>query len=177
MTNSSRQHINYETIWNKLKSIFSTDLKTPSISDQEIKIKAEPAFITKDWTSDEDDEYEKEIKKNKNYSDPAETYYIPGKPKKPQQWSKQKNYHKQRFTKNRSNHATSSASLNWRENHNPKTVKGKNPLKNNQPARCNICQRINHWSPQYPDRNTEDATFMVHKLLWYNCNDMEFSRC
>lgn len=37
---------------------------------------------------------------------------------------------------------------------------------------CNICQSINHWTTQCPDRTSEEVTYMVDKLTLHNPTDL-----
>ena len=45
-------HIDYETIKAKIKSIFSNEVQTPAAFEHEVKIKAEPTFLTKESFSE-----------------------------------------------------------------------------------------------------------------------------
>ena len=45
-------HIDYETIKAKIKSIFSNEVQTPAAFEHEVKIKAEPTFLTKESISE-----------------------------------------------------------------------------------------------------------------------------
>ena len=38
--------------------------------------------------------------------------------------------------------------------------------------RCNICQSINHWTTQCPDRPSEEITYVVDKLILQNPTDL-----
>ena len=58
------------------------------------------------------------------------------------------------------------------ENLNSRTSQGNNPLKNGQPTRCNICQSINHWVTQCPDRNLDEVAMLVHERVLQNSNDI-----
>ena len=37
---------------------------------------------------------------------------------------------------------------------------------------CNICQSINHWTTQCPDRTSEEVTYVVDKLTLQNPTDL-----
>ena len=50
-------------------------------------------------------------------------------------------------------------------------AQGKTPLKNGQPTWCNICQNINHWAAQCPDRNLDEVAMIIHKLVLQNNSD------
>ena len=49
-------HKDYEAIKAKIKSIFSDEVQTPAAFEHEVKSKAEPTFLTKESTSEEDEE-------------------------------------------------------------------------------------------------------------------------
>ena len=71
----------------------------------------------------------------------------------------------------RQNYSHLPTSSNWKENVNSKISQGKSPLKNEQPTRCNICQNINHWATQCPDRNLDEVAMIVLELVLQNSSD------
>ena len=56
------------------------------------------------------------------------------------------------------------------QHHPTKRIKGKNPQRNSQPTRCNICESINYSATQCPDRSSDDVTYMVHELVLQKSN-------
>ena len=52
----------------KIKSVFSNEVQTPAAFENEVKMKAEPTFLTKESTSDEDEEYENNDEESANSS-------------------------------------------------------------------------------------------------------------
>ena len=51
-------HIDYETIKSKINSLFSKEVQTPAAFENEVKVKDELTFLTKESTPEEDEEYE-----------------------------------------------------------------------------------------------------------------------
>ena len=64
--------INYENIKQKIKSVFSFENETPT-SEQQIRVKIEPTFYTKEDTSEEEDEFENND--TEDGEEPSDTYY------------------------------------------------------------------------------------------------------
>ena len=149
--------INYDNIAKKIKSIFSSDTETRKQNNIELNIKDEATYYSKETTSEEE-EYEND---NESHNELCDTYYI---------YEKQKKTNK--FTSRNQPHATNQSQHNfppkasiWRNNQPNKPTKGRNPHKNGQPTRCNICQSTNHWATQCPDKNMDDITYMVHEII------------
>ena len=80
---SITRQIDYETIKAKIKSIFSNEMQTRTAFKHEVKIKAEPIFLTKESASNEDEE----CKNNNGESidEPAEALYLQTRKRKPPQ--------------------------------------------------------------------------------------------
>ena len=155
--------VSYDNIIKKIKSIFSNE--TEKSSTQELQIKVEPTYYTKEITSDEEDYDNKSYDTIDTKCDIADTYYT------------QDNYrrsHNSKFKyqyqnpKQRHNFTQKTPS-NWRNNPQ-RLTKGRNPQKNGQPTRYNICQNINHWATQCPDKNLE-VSCMVHEIIRQNSSD------
>ena len=73
-------HIGYETKA-KIKSVFSNEVQTPAAFENEVKMKAEPTFLTKESTSDEDEEYENNDEESANSSKFYQWHHnLPGTP-------------------------------------------------------------------------------------------------
>lgn len=111
--------INYENIKKKIKSIFSFENEIAA-TEQQIKVKSEPTFYTKEDTSEEDGEFENND--TEDSEEPSETYYTfrnfnkkyrsKTRPKQKQFGHKQQNY-------------PGSSSTNWRSYPTPKAQHGK----------------------------------------------------
>ena len=89
------------------------------------------------------------------------------RPMRTQEYNNQRpgqNVHKQ--------HQQSTSHSYMRDHTNSKPIKGKTPLRNGQQTRCNICQSINQLGSQWPDRSSEEVTYMVHELMLKNSNDL-----
>ena len=76
-------HRGYETIEAKIKSIFSNEVQTPATFEHGIKIKAEPTFLTKESTFEEDEEYKNTD--GESIDEPAEALYLQTRKRKPPQ--------------------------------------------------------------------------------------------
>ena len=162
-------HIDYETIKAKIKSIFLNEVQTPDVFEHEVKIKADPTYLTKESISEEDEEYENND--GESIDEPAEALYLQTRKRRPLQQYKHQST-RVRPPHQRQNYSHLPTSSIWKENLNPRTSQGKNPLKNGQPTRCNICQSINHWATQCPDRNLNEVAMIVHELVLQNSNDI-----
>lgn len=161
--------INYENITKKIKSIFSNETGNPTTKSEEQNIKSEPLFYTKVPTVIDSDNEGESSNDNENTEEFGDTLYTQGKMKRP---IKTRQYYNQRTNHNSQKHYQQNTSNSyWRDNHS-KPSKGKNPLKNGQQTRCNICQSINHWASQCPDRSSEEVTYIVHELVLHNSNDV-----
>jgi len=157
--------IDYDNIKLKIKSIFSNENeKTSNDSGNSIKmesnVKAEPTFLAGPYSSDDDSEsnYEDEQSPNTLYTTNRNKSYKQRKSHQPPT---------NQFRSNNYQHKSSRSgaqSGNWRDQ---KESKGKNPLRGGQPTRCNICQSINHWATQCPDKNNDnhDVTYLVNELV------------
>ena len=68
-----------------------------------------------------------------------------------------------------------SASSNWRDKTDgaPSRTRGKNPLsKFGTQTRCRICQSINHWEKDCPDKTITDVSFMLNEIVLHASNDV-----
>ena len=140
---STITHIDYETIKAKIKSIFSNKVQTLAAFEHEVEIKAEPTFLPKESTSEEDEEYENIDAES--VDEPAETLYPQTrKARPPQQYRHQNTRVRPPHQKQSYSHLPTPS--NWKENLNFKVSQGKTPVKNGQLTRCNTCQGIKHWA-------------------------------
>ena len=124
--------------------------------------------MTKESISEEDEEYENND--GESIDEPADALYLQTRKRRPLQQYKHQST-RVRPPRQRQNYSHLPTSSNWKENLNPRTSQGKNPLKNGQPARCNICQSINHWATQCLDRNLDEVAMIDHELVLQNSND------
>ena len=124
----------------------------------------EPTYYTKEATSEEE-EYENN---NKSRNELCDTYYAYEKQKKTNKFTSLNQPH----TTNKYQHNLPPKASSWRNNQPSKPTKGRNSHKNGQPARCSICQSINHWATQYPDKNMHDVTYMVHEIILQTSDDL-----
>ena len=141
-----------------MKSIFSSD--TEKSTAPEFQIKPEPTYYTKETTSDE------EHCDNESNYDIADTYYTQEKYRRPYTNKHKPQYQnmkqRQNFTQKLSSNSRSMPQ---------KPTKGRHPQKNGQTTRCNICQSINHWASQCPDKNSDELSCMVHEIILQNSSD------
>ena len=74
-------HVDCETIKAKIKSIFSNEVQTPAAFEHKVKIKAEPTFLKKESTSEEDEDYENNDEES--IDEPAESLYLQSRQRRP----------------------------------------------------------------------------------------------
>jgi len=145
--------IDYDNIVLKLKSTFSDESNSNNSPDAfELKVKSEPTFLAQNQSSDDEDSDVEQQTEDDLY-----TYNN----KKKFQRKYDKNSPRNKFQSKNSRSTTPS---NWRD-HSSKESKGKNQVRNGQISRCNICQSINHWVDQCPDKDVESVSYFVHELV------------
>ena len=144
--------LNYEDVRNKLVKVFADE----SISNLEgdfagVKIKSEPTFFGRE--SEEENTSEEE--ENTFYTRNRQPYR--NKPKG--------------GTIRKSNYRTEQT--NKSDNRARAPEKGKNPLDRfGRVTRCSICDSINHWQQDCPDRNSaSNETYVVHEIVLHNVDD------
>ena len=108
-------HIDSETIKAKIKFIFSNEVQIPAAFEHEVKIKAQPTFLTKKSISEEDEEYENND--GESIDEPAEALYLQTRKRGPLQQYKHQNT-RVRPPRQRQNYSHVPTSSNWRENLN-----------------------------------------------------------
>lgn len=148
--------LKYEDLKAKLLKIF-TDEKVP-IAD-EIPIKEE-VFHTKEEQSQETSEEDEE-------NNDQNTYYVNNRRKFSKNKSFNRNQPNPNWRSNKNNQET-----NWRSNRSQvdkrsTTRTAKNPPgKDGNITRCDICESINHWAQDCPDRSSRDQdTYLIHEIV------------
>ena len=115
--------------------IFSNDTENPSAKSEKPNIKAEPLFNARELPADNLDNKEENDSENLGeLGDQRECGNI-----------------------------TTNILVKTSTNNINNLLKKKNPLRNGQQTKCNICRSMNHWVSQCPDRSSEELTYMVHK--------------
>ena len=169
--------IKYNIVKNKIKSIF-TDNEKPSASagTDPFAIKSEPTF----FAEDEEEALE--------YDDAQETFYVPNRFRNAGR-SRSNYYYRSNFPSRYSKYPGPSSSADWRQTSSsrtagfgarvpnantmpPRAKSGKNPVVNGEQTKCNICQSINHWATECPDKPTADITCMVNEIVLHSSNDV-----
>ena len=145
----------------KLTNIYGED-KLPSASKNNFESKTEPTFYTKNDISQSEDELDYPDDENQ-----YDTYYTRYKNKPSRFQQKTQDQRPNQITANRQG----SSSVNWREQNNNRS-KGKNPMtKSGVQTRCRICQSINHWERDCPDKHPSDVTFTLNELVLHACEE------
>ena len=155
--------INYDNIKKKIKAIFAQDVATPKSPDIATNIKMESTLLAKEeYSENESDDTE-----NEDFEEPVATLYTQERRSfyKP----KQQRFNTNRLNPNRNGsnfkQYDSKNTTNYQERNGSKFSRGKNPKRNGQRTRCNICQSINHWADQSPDKDTDRLACMVHEVV------------
>ena len=157
--------VSYDNIMKKIKPIFSNE--TEKSSTRELQIKVEQIYYTKETTSDEDDyDHESNYDTTDKKCNIADTYYTQDKYRRSYN-NKYKQYQNPKQQQHNFTQTTPSSLGNKPQG----PTKGRNPLKNGQPTHCNICQSINHWATQCPDKNLYEVSCMVHEIILQNSSD------
>ena len=163
--------IEYESVSKKLKSVYGDE--RPKESD--FQIKAEPTFLADNPEFDEDGEH------YDDYEETEDVMYTSTRPRRGvsrdfRQFNRSNN--QQRSATRQFTTQNSSYSGNWRDKPDIQNQKrGKNPIsKSGFQTRCRICQSINHWEKDCPDkdlvRETADATFLLNEVVLHANNDV-----
>ena len=171
--------LKYETVKTKLTKIFTDTNEVPTSDFNNINIKSEPTFHTQNLTAEESTQnldYEEHFDHH-NQEPYHETPYESYDP----------DYYETYFNRNKDNKFNrkpkayqntnlrqpprpftqqSPQNLNWRtQKQKPQTKQGKNPLDRfGNPTKCAICQSINHWAQNCPDRESEN-TYVVNEVV------------
>ena len=184
------QSIKYNDIKSKIKQIFCDNEKPLNSSDGGFAIKSEPTFYTK-----EDDEYYSGYHEEfeSDGENPENTFYTPyyqnrrGGHRGRSRWQpNNRNYSEWKKPSVDSRNTPewrlpAKPNTPWKKSSNQMEAQtrsstdnhGKNPiLRNGQPTRCNICQSINHWRNDCPDKLVSEATYLVNEVVLHHCNDI-----
>ena len=169
--------ITYDHVLRKLRDIYGDE--KPSVS---FNLKAETYYTHQAETpSDEDEleEYDYSIEEEVN-----DTLYAP-RPRRGnfRSFNSQPKHLQQRSPSQYQNARQQGASsVNWRNSKpgsppmHPQTAKprGKNPLqRNGEQSRCRICQSINHWERECPDRRKiNDVSLVLNEVILQTSNDV-----
>lgn len=149
--------LNYEEVRNKLVKVFAEDAIQSNFDDlSTLKIKSEPTFYTKDSDGDQSSEEEGVyfVKKHQ---------YNRGSSKSGSQ-SKYNYWNSERDSNTRSRNEYS------KYDKRTEKPKAKNPLdKNGRVTRCTICDSVNHWQQDCPDKG--NGTYIVHEIVLHNKQD------
>lgn len=187
--------ITYDLVLKKLKDIYgqekSSDSSKPKSTDP-FNLKTEPAFYTHTETPcDEDDEEEGEWDEEYEEYDVNDTYYTPRQRGGFRGGFRGVNNYRARYQGGQSSsqsqnsrqapgRATSGSSANnWRNSkpgsppqHPHNREKGKNPISRmGTQTRCRICQSINHWAKDCPDKSVNEVTLTINELVLHASND------
>ena len=145
--------VNYEIISKKIKAIFYSDDQNSSSNTLVPNIKGEEeTFCTEDITSDDEQLYDNDTESSDD--DNCDILY-----------TNQTRRNDGRFRYRKQRHVSFSKALPNKEMQSYKRRKGRNPMKNGAPTRCNICQSINHWQSQCPDKHVTSVTYMVNEVI------------
>ena len=166
--------ITYANIKAKIKAVYSNEDEKPSTSNH-FDIKQEPTLYTKGNQHSDEDDYSEDNQYDDN-QEPSDVFYVPNKQRRPYRSPNNAPFHR------RPSSSGPSSSNNWRSDQqsarprpdNPnqkKTVKGKNPSFNGSQTRCNICESINHWATQCPDRHSNEASYMINEIVLHNSDN------
>jgi len=144
--------LNYEDVRTKLVKVFADETISGLENDfQNVKIKNEPTF------------YSKESEEEHSSEEDENTFFI----RNHQPYKNRLKGGTMRKTNYRSNQ------LRKTERTHVPEKKAKNPLDRfGRITRCSICDSINHWQQDCPDRNsTSNETYVVHEIVLHNVDD------
>ncbi len=160
--------ITYDHVLKKLKDIYGDD--KPSVS---FNIKAENTFYT-ETPSDEEIEEDYQLD-DEEYND----IYYASRQRRPSNYQSRPYRHQNhRPTQNYNpGRPQGAASSNWRNSkpgsppiHPQTRAKGKNPVtRSGDQTRCRVCQSINHWERDCPDK-ANDVNLAVNEIVLHASN-------
>ena len=164
--------LKYDLVKSKLVKVFSDDLDTPMIeSKSDTIIKSEPVFHASDHRHpDEDHQYQNEFyeKEEEQYKENNETFYTRGRSSFPQN----RGYYGNNRYNNQPRYPSfkpTASNSNWRTKTETKKTfsQAKNPLdRNGLPTRCSICDSVNHWAHNCPDKSSpEYRTYVTNEVV------------
>ena len=153
--------LTYDEVRTKLMKVFADESMKGDIDDSmhKMEIKSEPAFYTKD-------EYgEEELQSS---SDEEGIYYVKRQPYRPStRYVKQKPGNWRQDRERTGWNGTDASKFS----NNKDRGKAKNPLdRNGRISRCAICESINHWQQECPDKQN-DTLYTVHEIVLHNDNN------
>ena len=158
--------IDYDSVIKKLKAVYGDEKP----ADSSFNFKTEPTFYTKpEAPLDEERAEDYECVEDDDVND---TLYAPRQ--------KRINFRHQNVPRLnqpqgfRRQATASSGPPNWRDKADMSSsrTRGKNPLsKFGTQTKCRLCQSINHWEKDCPDRNINDVSFMLNEVVLQASND------
>ena len=155
--------ISFDHVLKKLKDIYGDDKP----SEAKFNLKVEPTFYTKQETpSDEERLDDSEFLEEADVND---TFFTTrrGRNFRPQYPS--------RSSQPQSSRQQGAASSNWRDTNlqSQSRSRGRNPItRNGTQTKCRICQSINHWEKDCPDKKVNDVSFMLNEIVLHTNNDI-----
>ena len=180
--------LTFNEVKSKMKQIFSDDTNVPSNSQTSTQSLQQETFHTNcsDQVYDSSETYS-------NPSSDEETFYTNNRfhqrSRKKVSFGKPQRHYSDRSSMNknwRSSHSSNSHDKNWRSshdnNHDKRSIlkNSRNPLDRfGKQTRCDLCESINHWADNCPDRPNHDKdkpnhdkdTYLVHELLLFTMTD------
>ena len=164
--------IEYDSVIKKLKAVYGDEKPT----DSSFNLKSEPTFLTKlEAPADDDRAEDYEYEEDEDVND---VLYASRQRRGGFRNHNVSRFNQQGFNQSqgfRRQAATSSSTPNWRErsdNVPQARSRGKNPLsKFGTQTRCRLCQSINHWEKDCPDRNVNEVSFMLNEVILHASND------
>ena len=173
--------ITYDLVLKKLRDIYGQEKLGDSFN-----LKSESTFYTQETPSDEieegsgncEEEYYDEDEVNDtlytsrqrqgDFRGPS-NYRQQNQPRYQGGQSSSQNYRQQ----------ASSSSTNWRNSkpdspslHQQNRERGKNPLSRmGTQTRCRVCQSINHWAKDCPDKAINEVALTINELILHTSND------
>ena len=145
--------LKYDDVRNKLVKVFADESMSGLENDfTDMKVKSETTFYGKE----SEDEINSSEEENAFYTRNRQPY----------------KYKPRGGTVRKSNYRTEQSIKSERTRTQDK---GKNPLdKFGRVTRCSVCDSINHWQQDCPDRNsTNNETYIVHEIILHNVDDSE----
>lgn len=174
--------ITYDLVLKKLKDIYGQEKPSASFN-----IKSEPAFYTRTETpSDEVEEERGNWDEDYDEEDVNDTFYTPRQRRGG--FRGQSNYRQhtqsryqggQSSSQSQNSRQQGASATNWRNSkpgspptHPQNRERGKNPLSRmGTQTRCRICQSINHWAKECPDKGVNEVALTISELVLHASND------
>ena len=182
LVKATLSELKFDEVKSKLIKIFSDDSTIPSTS-QEIPVKQEVlhAQHSDQRNAEHDEEDYRNEEDFQEYEDENDTYFAnsrrnsrPSNNSRSQNWQRGRSSWKANQQRPRS---SADSANNWRSNRSnerpPASKAPRNPTgRDGQVTRCDICESINHWAGNCPDKFKKDQeTFVVHEIVLHGSHE------